>query len=185
MKKKQWVQQQALSQVFDPKQDTPKYTVFVPSDHEILLKVVPQKEFFEKKKGDQSQNVLEEFGLDEKTQLIDEITFDVERKYAGMLDTLACKLPVNLLKNIASTYMGIRGIKGNKSDIRVDDGLVLITDSKGKQLNIRLDHMLAIICSALSDKDKKILKQEQERLANYTKKVAETSKIEAETRKSF
>jgi hypothetical protein len=156
----------------------PQYTVFVPSDHDILFKVVPSKKFFEKRT---SEDALSEFGLDEKTQLINRVRYDVECEYAKRLDILTSKLPKNILKDLAAAYMEVRNIKGNKDDLIIDDGLVLITDSKGKQLNLRLDHMLAIICSF----PPKATGDELRKSTDYYKKIAKTSKIDAETRKSF
>ena len=157
-----------------------QYTVFVPSDYDISLKVVPSEEFFKKK--EEEQGPLVDFGLDDKTQLINNARFDAEREYAGRLDNLACRLPKDLLKAIAIEYMGVRGLKGK---VTTDGEIIKITNSKGKILNLRLGHMLTIVCSAPSKENKEVLKQELNKSANYRKKVANTRKIDSVTRKGF
>lgn len=162
------------------KSELPQYVIFAPSDYDIVLKVVPSKEFFEKKMSD--QEALEGFNIDEKRKLMDTVQNEIEVKYAERLDTLACRLPDDLLKNLATTYMDIRKLKGK---IKISEGLVQIIDSKGRSLSLRLDHMLTIICSAPSSKSKKFFEEELKKLANYYKKVDKTSKIEANIRKGF
>jgi len=164
----------------EEKKELPRYTVFIPSDHNIDLKVVPSKEFFEKKMSDQS--ALEIFDLDAKREIQDQTRYETEAKYAVRLDSLASRLPDDLLKNLAATYTSIRNIKGN---VKIKDGLIFITNSKGKMLALRLEHVLSIICSAPPAKSKKVLVDELKRSANYYKVVAKTSVIEAKTRKSF
>jgi hypothetical protein len=164
----------------DVENEAKKCVVFIPSGYDIILKTVPAKEFFENKRSD--QQALEDFNLDEKTELRLAAQQEIETEYAERLDTLACRLPEDLLKNLAITYMDIRNLKGK---VNVNEGMVSIVVNKGKHLILRLDHILNIICSAPTAKNKKFLEEELKRMANYYKKIDKTSKIDASTRKSF
>lgn len=158
-----------------------QYTVFVPADYDVILKVVPSKEFFDKVKKEDNESILNEFGLDDRSLIETSVRFKVEAEYANRLDFLAYKLPVNTLKTIARLYMIIRNIKGS---IDIKEGFIFI-HSNGKTLNLRLDHILKIICSAPSKEHKEFLDREWKNTANYCKKIAKTSKIDAVTRKGF
>ena len=162
------------------KSELPQYVIFAPSDYDIVLKVVPPKEFFEKKMSD--QEALEGFNIDEKRKLMDTVQNEIEVKYADRFCTLANRLPEDLLKNLATTYMSIRNLKGK---VEINEGLIRIVVNKGQHITLGFDHILDIICSAPSAKNKKFFEDELKRLANYYKKVDKTSKIDAHTRKSF
>jgi hypothetical protein len=142
--------------------------------------MVPSKEFFEKRMSD--QEALEGFNIDEKRKLMDTAQQEIEVKYAERLDNLAGRLPDDLLKNLATTYMNIRNLKGR---VDVNEGIIRIVVNNRQHITLRLDHILDLICSAPTAKNKKFFEAEFKRLANYYKKVDKTSKIDVTTRKSF
>lgn len=174
-------QEEALSQVFDPQGNTPSFTVFVPDGHDIRIKVVPSKEFFKTKV---TEEILSDFNLDEKSILKRHTRINVENEYANRIANLALKLPDTILNGLAKEYMRLRNLKGT---VKIVKGRIYICLYKGWTLNPGLDHILAMICATPS---KEYIKENfkdklKENSMTYYKKVANTSKIEATTRKGL
>jgi hypothetical protein len=136
------------------KKQLPQFSLFVPSDHDIVLKVIPSKEFFEKRNDEQGSLV---FSLDEKTKIINEAREGMLEQFAEKLDSMGRAMPVELLMVIAQQYAKIRGLKGK---IIIKDGNILIGNPNKPTLSIRLYHALDVLCSAPKEGDKEVQKRE-------------------------
>jgi hypothetical protein len=162
------------------------YAVCVPSDHDILMKVVPSKEFFEKNVSDREalKSIPDKADLKFTTDeyLIAKTRAEVEGEYEKRLDVLARILPIDLLNNIATIYMKIRNIKGK---VKLCDGIMNIVKTNKQIVAVRLNHALSVIGSFPTPENLKIMDQELKQHSNHYKKICKTSKIEAKTRKGF
>lgn len=161
------------------------YAVFAPSDHDILIKVVPSKEFFKKNVSDGMALKSIPEGVDSETtleELIVKTRTQVEREYDKKLDVLAKSLPENLLNNIALIYMKIRNIKGK---VKLNKGIMNIIKTNKQIVAVGLNHALNVIWAHPSPENIKTMDQELKQNANHYKKVGKTSKIDAKTRKGF
>lgn len=179
--KKPVVPQPVQVQATPQKTAVPQCTVYVPAGHDILFKVIPSEEYFKRGHQTAAEDILSDFGLDERTQLISKIKYQAELDFANRLDFLMWKLPEGIVKDIAISYMDVRGIQGNKKEIHVLGDIVHITNSEGKVLNLRLSHILSTICSF---PPKTQAERNSKEIAKY-KKIDKTQTIDAKTKKSF
>ena len=151
----------------DSKKVLPQFSILVPAEHNIVLNVIPSKEFFEKRNDEQGSLV---FSLDEKTKIINEAREGMLEQFAEKLDSMGRAMPVELLKVIANQYAKIRGLKGK---INIKDGNILIGNPNKPTLSVRLYHALDVLCSAPKEGDKEVQKRE---LKTGSKVVAKIDK---------
>jgi hypothetical protein len=137
--------------MLESKKSLPQFTVLVPSDHDIVLKTVPSKEFFENR--EENQSALKVFSLDEKSAIIRQAQTEMTIAFSEKLNFIGKSMPIELLKNIAKRYMVIRKLKGR---IQIEEGMIHIIDQDGIDLIVRLDHALEVLCAEPTGENKKI-----------------------------
>ena len=98
----------------------PQYVIYAPSDHDLITKIFPSKEFLEHK----------------------EIEF--KKKYAEKLNSVGKGLPKDISKLIVDRYLEIRNIQG---EVSMEEGIYIVKTKDNRELLIRLDHAFDIICA--------------------------------------
>jgi hypothetical protein len=149
----------------EDKKEFPKFTVLVPANHEIIVKPIPEKEYFSQKPSDLERHCLDKHSDADLSfeQVRAEEREAVERYNEGLIDQLGTVLPSEMFLDLGKKYMEIRKKKYKK--MRVEEGLLRITVGS-KELLIGLHHVLKVIrqnntaaaLAALKKSDQEIFK---------------------------
>jgi hypothetical protein len=126
----------------DQKKTLPRFTVFVPSEHEITIQTVPQKEFFEK--HELHTKKFDEIGLSSEQEA--EIRADernrVEEDIMDIVDSFGTTLPKEIFLEIGRRYVEFRKI--NPARISINGPLVSV-QQKSRNVNAGLYHILTYL----------------------------------------
>jgi superfamily II DNA or RNA helicase len=145
----------------EDKKEFPKFTVLVPANHEIIVKPIPEKEYFSQKPSKLENHSDADLSFE---QVRAEEREAVERYNEGLIDQLGTVLPPEMFLDLGKKYIEIRKKKCKK--MRVEEGLLRITIGS-KELLVGLHHILKTIrqnntgaaLAALKKSDQEIFKK--------------------------
>jgi hypothetical protein len=117
-------------------QIAPRYTVFVPENHDVLIKVIPEEDF--------SKRAASPLFLEEEAKIRATTREEMERQYSEMVDSFGALIPDKSLMSIGRKYMEARGQVGR---LEVKDGYMHVSAGGRKPELVGLFQALVLLRS--------------------------------------